>query len=60
MRSGLPAVERLEYESVCPFLSAPAGSAADGVLLSAYSSHPAGHAETAPACEPQLVPLHHC
>lgn len=35
-------------------------SAADGVLLSAYSSHPADRTKTRPACGPQLVSLHHC
>lgn len=55
-----PAVERPVFGSVCLFPSAPAVSAADGVLLSAYSSHPAGHTETPPACGPQCVSLHHC
>lgn len=56
----LPAVERPVYESVCPFPSAPAVSAADGVLLSAYSSRPADRTETQPDGEHQLVSLHHC
>lgn len=56
----IPAVERPVYESVCLCPSAPAVSAADGVLLSAYSSHSADHTETQPACAPQLVSLHHC
>lgn len=56
----IPAVERPGCESVCLFPSAPAVSAADGVLLSACSSHPADRTKTPPACGPQPVSLRHC
>lgn len=57
--SCLPAAGRSVYESVGPDPSPPAGSAADGVPPSAYSSPPAARTETQPAGEPQLVSLHH-
>lgn len=55
----VPAVGMLVCASVCPFPSAPAGSAGVGALLSACSSHPAGHTETQPGCGHPPASLHH-